>query len=108
MPRFLGHVNSVAFKDAEVFAALLNRFPEDPRRAFHLYQEARYHRVARIADAVCTHAKWHYATSPFAATVGKLVLKIVSAVGGPMSSDEIMAYDGQAAVADILLRHGYF
>ncbi|KAI9348989.1 hypothetical protein DFJ73DRAFT_834567 [Zopfochytrium polystomum] len=107
MPPFLGHVNSVAFEDAEVLAALLNRFPEDPRRAFHLYQEARYHRVARIADAVRTHAKRHYATSPFAATVGKLVLKIVSAVGGPMSSDEIMAYDGQAAVADILLRHGY-
>ncbi|KAI9348988.1 hypothetical protein DFJ73DRAFT_834564, partial [Zopfochytrium polystomum] len=107
MPPFLGHVSNVVLEDAEVLSALINRMPSDPRKAFRLYQESRHHRVARIAEAVRTHGRRHYSTSKFAAKMGKMMLKIVSAVGGPMSSDEIMSYDGQAAVVEILFRHGY-
>ncbi|KAI9329788.1 hypothetical protein DFJ73DRAFT_859691, partial [Zopfochytrium polystomum] len=107
MPPFLGHVSNVVLEDAEVVAALINRMPSDPRKAFRLYQELRHHRVARIAEAVRTHGRRHYSTSKFAAKMGKMMLKIVSAVGGPMSSHEIMSYDGQAAVVEILFRHGY-
>ncbi|KAI9325560.1 hypothetical protein DFJ73DRAFT_784194 [Zopfochytrium polystomum] len=106
MVPFLGQSCGVALEDAEVLATLLARLPADPRRAFQLFQDARFHRVRRLAEAARTQGKRQFATTPIGATVGKIVMKVVSATGGGFSADEIVSYDGQAAVTEILFRNG--
>ncbi|KAI9325558.1 hypothetical protein DFJ73DRAFT_912732 [Zopfochytrium polystomum] len=107
MVPFLGQTCGVGLEDAEVLAALISRFPGDPRKAFHLYQEARYQRVKKIAEAARVQGKRQYSTTPFSARMGQLVMKFVSATSGSLASEEIVEYDGHEAVTEILFRNGY-
>ncbi|KAI9325557.1 hypothetical protein DFJ73DRAFT_912730 [Zopfochytrium polystomum] len=109
---FMGQACSTGLEDAEVLAALLHQLPaDDPRVAFQLYQEARYARVKKIAEAARAQGKRLYAMSPIGAKIGHLVLKSIAmfaaARGSNLNSEEILAYDGLEAVQEILFRKGF-
>ncbi|KAI9340203.1 hypothetical protein DFJ73DRAFT_947565, partial [Zopfochytrium polystomum] len=103
---FLGQATGVALEDAEVLAALIARVPDDPRKAFRLYQRARFRRVKRIAEAARVQGRRQYATSALGSLWGQVALKFVVATAGALASHEVFAYDGLEAVNNVLYRNG--
>ncbi|KAI9325552.1 hypothetical protein DFJ73DRAFT_869211 [Zopfochytrium polystomum] len=111
MVPFTGQGCNVALEDTDVLATLLARFPTHPRTAFQLYQDLRYDRVRKAAEAARAQGKRQYSTSPTGAKIGHVVLKAMaffaSATGGNMSSASVLGYDGIEAVSQLLARRGY-
>ncbi|KAI9327133.1 hypothetical protein DFJ73DRAFT_864361 [Zopfochytrium polystomum] len=100
MVPFTGQGCNVALEDTDVLATLLARFPTHPRTAFQLYQDLRYDRVRKAAEAARAQGKRQYSTSPTGAKIGHIVLKA-------MASASVLGYDGIEAVSQLLARRGY-
>ncbi|KAI9320312.1 hypothetical protein DFJ73DRAFT_769444 [Zopfochytrium polystomum] len=110
MVPFVGQGASVSLEDVDVLTALLQRLPSDPRRAFELFQEARYPRAKKIAESARTQGKRQYATSPFSTFVGLSFLRLFAFIARvtntSLNPEEVLAYDGYDVVRQLIIKKG--
>ncbi|KAI9327122.1 hypothetical protein DFJ73DRAFT_864336 [Zopfochytrium polystomum] len=110
MPSFLGHACALALEDVDVLAELLARLPNDPRRAFQMYQDLRYPRVKMIWDIVREETRKMSGATQMEVKVGDFALRWSAAFSsmkrGNLTPKEILLYDGRGAVLELLSRNG--
>ncbi|KAJ1547876.1 hypothetical protein HK405_004728 [Cladochytrium tenue] len=110
MMPFVGQGAGTSIEDTEILAALLTKFPSDPRRAFALFEELQRPRVEKIAKTSVDMGKNMHSTSPVAGFIGRSILRfsafVLNTTGVNLNSAGLPDHDTEKALNEFLKAKG--